>query len=466
MPWRYNYLTALPHLCSEEIPQGLTKPAWILQNQQLADELSIDLNAPQWLTLLAGNQQRHKSYAQVYSGHQFGSYTPKLGDGRGVFLGERQHQQGFWYEVFLKGSGTTAYSRHGDGRATLNACIKEFLASEAMYHLDIATTRSLGVIQGNNKIMRDTQHHAAITVRVNQSHIRFGHFQYARWGMHNNPQALQQLLNFTLREFFPELACDQQGYQAWFAKVVKRTATLVAKWQSIGFTHGAMNTDNMAILGDTIDYGTFAFLDTYNESLIADPSDYEGHYAFNMQPAIALWNLRKLADAVDTLIDGEAMQSSLNQFQQHLVTAFLDHMCPRMGLARHLGDRQLLDVIDTWRSLLQQAKLDYSYSMRLLSQYTGSNSQQLWPQLTQLAPMKSWLQQFHQLVKAFDSNWRQQRQNYNPAVILRNGYCQQAIEQAKVGNLKPLQDLYVAIQRPYDEPTHAPYLSQPPAISI
>jgi uncharacterized protein YdiU (UPF0061 family) len=243
--------------------------------------------------------------AQLYGGHQFGEWVPELGDGRVILLGEVKNSKGETWELQLKGSGITPYSRFGDGRAVLRSTIREYLASEAMHYLGIPTTRSLCIVGSKLPVRRETVETAAVMLRLAPTHIRFGHFEVFAYRRQHH--LVKELVDYVIRHFFSHLLGlpEVEKYKRFFEEVVLRTALLIAKWQAIGFTHGVMNTDNMSILGMTIDYGPFGFMETFNAQWVSNHSDDLGRYAFDQQPEIALWNLKQLAIALSAVLDIE-----------------------------------------------------------------------------------------------------------------------------------------------------------------
>ena len=367
MELRQAFATQLPWAVSRVDPQGLDNPRWLLWSQDAADMLSLagpDENA---LTVLSANARMAGAcyHAQVYAGHQFGGYSPRLGDGRSMILGEAKDIKGQYWDIALKGAGKTPYSRHGDGRAVLRSAVREFLVSEAMFHLGIPTTRALAVVGSDTQVWRESLETGAITVRLARSHIRFGHFEYVTYCGRDRGR-LKQLVDFTISQYFPHLSCDDAGYRAWFAEVVKRTAVMIAHWQAAGFAHGVMNTDNMSILGDSFDFGPFSFQDTYREHFICNHSDPEGRYAFDRQPGIALWNLQRLAQALSPVIPSDDLIAGLDSYQQALVEQYLTLMRHKMGLPAG-EEAEDLALVSGLMKLLENNALDYTNSMRMFA---------------------------------------------------------------------------------------------------
>ena len=283
---------------------------------------------------LAGNRQIAGSdpLAAVYSGHQFGVYVPRLGDGRALLLGEAVGPTGEHWELQLKGSGKTPYSRMGDGRAVLRSSIREFLGSEALHHLRVPTTRALAVIGSDQPVIRETVETAAVTLRMSPSFVRFGSFEYFYWTQQYD--ALRQLADYVIARFYPECRTAQQPYLAFLEQVARRTARLVAQWQGVGFCHGVLNTDNMSILGITIDYGPFGFMDAFDGGYICNHSDVNGRYAYNMQPQIAHWNLYALGQALVALTDDvDATRIAVDSYLAEYAQAINSVFRTKLGLA-------------------------------------------------------------------------------------------------------------------------------------
>lgn len=352
-------------------PTPVRQPELVIFNNALAEQLGLDGIPSEKLPLyFSGNEKLPGSepIATVYSGHQFGYYVPQLGDGRAHLLGEILDVQGRRWDLQLKGSGQTPYSRMGDGRAVLQSTIREYLCSEAMHALGIPTTRALCITATNEPVYRYTAEPGAILTRVSESLIRFGHFEYFYYTRQHD--ALKQLADYVLDRHYPEMSKDQSGYEELFRQAVIKTAGLIAMWQSQGFCHGVMNTDNMSIIGLTIDYGPFGFLDHFDFNHICNSSDESGRYAYNRQPAIAFWNLQALAQALTPLIPVNQLQNSLAEFEPVFQTCYLLQMRNKLGLFLEEKDDYLL--INQLLSFLHNQSVDYSLFFRWLSDYDSA----------------------------------------------------------------------------------------------
>ncbi|MBP6384121.1 MAG: YdiU family protein, partial [Aeromonas sp.] len=290
-----TFATELSWACEPVAPQPLREPRLLHLNQGLLRELGLDgIGEADWLACCGLGQPLPgmQPVAQVYAGHQFGGYSPRLGDGRALLLGEQLAPDGQRWDLHLKGAGKTPFSRFGDGRAVLRSSIREYLASEALHALGIPTTRALVLVGSDEPVYREQVESGATVLRTAPSHLRFGHFEYFAWS--GQGEKIPALINYLLRHHFPEL---ESGAEL-FAEVVRRTARLIAKWQAAGFCHGVMNTDNMSLLGLTLDYGPYGFIDAYVPDFVCNHSDPGGRYALDQQPAVGYWNLQKLAQAL------------------------------------------------------------------------------------------------------------------------------------------------------------------------
>ncbi|SUP55923.1 Selenoprotein O and cysteine-containing protein-like protein [Vibrio vulnificus] len=298
-------------------PQPLDNSRWVIWNGELAQGFALPEHAddPQLLAVFSGAEpfSAFKPLAMKYAGHQFGVYNPDLGDGRGLLLAEMQNQQGQWFDIHLKGAGLTPFSRMGDGRAVLRSTLREYLCSEAMAALGIETTRALGMMVSDTPVYREQVEQGACLIRLAQTHIRFGHFEHFFYT--EQYDELRLLADNVIEWYLPDCLHQPKPYLAMFEQVVAKTATMIAQWQAVGFAHGVMNTDNMSILGQTFDYGPFGFLDDYEPGYICNHSDYQGRYAFDQQPRVALWNLSTLAHALSPLIERDDLETGLGSIR-------------------------------------------------------------------------------------------------------------------------------------------------------
>jgi uncharacterized protein YdiU (UPF0061 family) len=398
-----------------------------------------------------------------YTGHQFGAYNPDLGDGRGLLLGQVRNDKNEVWDLHLKGAGKTPYSRFGDGRAVLRSCIREYLGSEAIHHLGIPSTRALCIIGSDEPVQRESIERGAMLLRVADTHIRFGHFEW----LHHSGQteALKKLADHVIQHHYPECVDSTTPYASFFDAVVQRTATLMAQWQLVGFAHGVMNTDNFSITGATFDYGPFGFLDAYEPGYICNHSDHSGRYAWSRQPSIGLWNLNAMAYALSTLIDHEVLISSLQSYETKLLAYYDAGLNAKLGLqVKQPGDRQLgIDFLD----LLMKNGADYTRSFRALSRIDSSTEKSgLRDTFIDRDAFDQWHQRYQARLQAENSNDQArsaQMNATNPKYILRNYLAQTAIEKAEAGDFSEIERLYTLLRKPFDEqPEFETYADLPP----
>lgn len=437
-------------------PQPLTDPKLLHVNSQVAHMLDLAPQAwqdPEFLHVFSGTKGLHGNtpLCAVYSGHQFGVWAGQLGDGRAHLLGEVQTANGR-HELQLKGAGLTPYSRMGDGRAVLRSSVREYLASEAMAGLGIPTSRALALVVSNDPVYRETVETAAIVTRVAPSFVRFGSFEH--W--HGKPEQLQVLTDYVIDNFYPE--CRTEGATTknaalnFLEQVVQRTARLIADWQTVGFCHGVMNTDNMSILGLTIDYGPYGFIDAFQADHICNHSDSQGRYAWNAQPAVAHWNLYRLASALAGLgLQPEAMKERLGIFEAAFLDAYRKNMSRKLGLSGwRAGDD---DLYDGWWGLLHHQKADFTRAFRALSSVPGSE-QKLLSEFSDPEPVHDWLDAYLQRVAndTLSASERVQQMNSaNPVYVLRNHLAQQAIQAAQNGDASEIDTLLMLLRTPFTE---------------
>lgn len=444
------------------------KGAYLLYHSEpLAQELGLDASwfsgqkAAVWAgeTLLAGMEP----LAQVYSGHQFGVWAGQLGDGRGILLGEQQLSDGRSMDWHLKGAGLTPYSRMGDGRAVLRSVVREFLASEAMHHLGIPTSRALTIVTSHHPVYREQPERGAMLLRVAESHVRFGHFEHFYY--RQQPEPVKQLADYVIARHWPQFVGHADEYLLWFTDVVKRTARLMAHWQTVGFAHGVMNTDNMSILGITMDYGPFGFLDDYVPGYICNHSDHQGRYAFDNQPAVALWNLHRLGQALSGLMSVEQLQLALNAYEPELMTVYGQQMRAKLGLFDNGGQDN--DLLTELLSLMIREGRDYTRTFRLLSEVEIHSAQSpLRDDFIDRAGFDSWYSRYRARLQqeSVDDVQRQHAMKaVNPKYILRNYLAQLAIDHAEKDDIEPLQRLHQALQHPFaDQPEFDDLAALPP----
>lgn len=451
-------------------PTPVRSPKLVILNDPLATTLGLnieELQSEEGVAMLAGNQipEGASPLAQAYAGHQFGHFT-MLGDGRAILIGEQITPLGERVDIQLKGSGRTPYSRGGDGRAALGPMLREYIISEAMHALGIPTTRSLAVVTTGESVIRETNLPGAILTRVASSHLRVGTFQYgAKWG---TAQELQILADYTLNRQFPDIEANEDRYLSLLQEVIKRQALLITKWQLVGFIHGVMNTDNMAISGETIDYGPCAFMDTYDPATVFSSIDIQGRYAYGNQPSIAVWNLARFAETLLPLLHEDQEQAV--KLAQDEISNFTElyHRNWLMGMRAKLGifNEELEDdsLIKDLLSMMQKYRVDYTNTFLA---FTFERHED-----TILSGTPEFAQ-WHELWQArlgrqaeSKASVSQLMQDSNPAVIPRNQLVEAALEAAvEQGDYNVMERLLDVLSNPYaHSPEQADY-STPPAPS-
>jgi serine/tyrosine/threonine adenylyltransferase len=478
-----------PYLAEVPATPLRTEAGLVHLNKTLTNE--IGLNAEQLasspgIDFLSGNAPfpDYKSRASVYCGHQFGVFVPQLGDGRALLVAEvRKGKQ--YRQLQLKGAGPTPYSRHADGRAVLRSSIREYLASEAMHALGIPTTRALSLTASADPVFRETTETAAVVCRVSESFMRFGHVEFFCYT--NQLDALRNLLTWHIEQHHPEIdlgeteASFHKGLLQWLGVVIERTAKMVAQWQAVGFCHGVMNTDNMSLLGLTIDYGPYGFIDGFDIDHICNHSDHQGRYSYRNQPRIAHWNLYALAQALSPLIPDskETLQNLLDGFADAFHAEHSALFAQKLGLAKTQGDA-VDGLIETTLKFMHEHTLDFTRFFRSLSaldpQISAAENFALWQRSDffplalgneqQVTNAHAWLAQWLAMSNKASENaeeWRTRLDHINPAFVLRNHLLQHAIEQAQKGEFSEVNRLFTALSDPYNAAQlPAEYTAQPP----
>ncbi len=457
-------------------PTPLDSPHLVAFSEDAAALIELDgdeANRPELPFLFSGGASitGWQPRAMVYSGHQFGVYVPRLGDGRALLLAEVRNSSGENWQLHLKGAGQTPFSRMGDGRAVLRSSIREFLCSEAMHALGIPTTRALCVIGSQEKVYRESVETGATVVRMAPSHTRFGTFQYfAMTGQH---EPLQQLIDFTIAAHFPQHVGEANAGIRFFTDVVRRTAELMAQWQAFGFAHGVMNTDNMSVLGLTLDYGPFGFMDGYNPGYICNHSDHSGRYAFDEQPTVALWNLCRLAEALLPVLESatqdarEALGAALAEFEPIVIERYATLMRGKLGLTHPEEDDRLL--VSELLRLMGQNAADFPRSFRALGtlgNVADTGDSRFLDEFADREAASTWLQQWRARLAREGSIVMQRQaiqQRYNPKYVLRNHLAQIAIAKAQAGDFTEVQKLHQILRQPFaEQPEHESYAALPP----
>jgi len=448
----------------QQLPIEVSNPKLILLNEPLLKSLGLDkeaLSLLAWGNIFSGNEIPEKAYpiAQAYAGHQFGHFT-LLGDGRAVLLGEQISPDGERFDIQFKGSGQTPYSRRGDGRAALGPMLREYIISEAMHALNIPTTRSLAVVASGDVVMRDEVLPGAILTRVAKSHIRVGTFQFA--STLNDVNKLKILAADTINRHYSACKEEANPYLAFLNAVIERQALLVSQWMHVGFIHGVMNTDNMSISGETIDYGPCAFMDRYHPETVFSSIDRQGRYAYANQAPIAQWNLARFAETLLPLIDQDTDKSiqlashSVNSFSDQFQEAWLKGIRKKIGLLDE--EASDIDLINELLMLMQKNKADYTLTFRNLSS-DAILKDTIFEDVSFKAWHKKWLYRI-QKQKEGEGTSRVMMLKHNPAVIPRNYLVEKALSLAVADqDYRLLNDFIAALQKPYED---SKLFSEPP----
>lgn len=449
-------------------PTGFANARLVAVNPDAAELLGLDpavLESAEFLAWASGNAEAPGSapLAMVYSGHQFGGYTPQLGDGRGLLLGQVRTPDGL-IDLHLKGAGKTPYSRFADGRAVLRSTIREYLAGEALHGLGVPTTRALAIVGSDEPVIRERVETGAMLIRLARTHVRFGSFEYFHY--RQQPERVQALADHVIATYLPAAARADEPYVALFRHAVQATARLIAGWQAVGFCHGVMNTDNLSILGETLDFGPYGFLDAYDPGHICNHSDHEGRYAYNRQPAIGLWNCNALAHALSSLIPVTALREVLREYEPLLLAELRRRQHAKLGLAlEQAGDDELIDDL---LALLARGGIDYTLFFRALCDFVpGSTNAPLRDLCPDRAAFDAWARRYGARLGAEPRGATERSaamRAVNPRYVLRNYLAETAIRKAEdEGDYREIEILRRLLARPFDEhPGWERYAAPPP----
>lgn len=476
----HSYATAFANSVNAELvlpspPDHAREPQWLAFNTDLAVHLGIpdEFHATTTgLGLFSGNDLPvwARPVALGYAGHQFANFVPRLGDGRAVLLAEVIAPNGERFDMQLKGSGTTPFSRGGDGKAPIGPVIREFLVSEAMHALGVPTTRALAAVATGDWVQRDTAQPGAIITRIAKSHLRIGTAQYVAHKIQQgaDESLRQQFADYVITRHYPVSNDRKHPYRALLRQIIDQQAHTVAQWMSLGFIHGVMNTDNMTLSGETIDYGPCAFMESYDPNAVFSAIDRAGRYAFKNQPGIALWNLARLAEAWLPLLAkaGDSEQQLIesatelvHEFPLRYEAYYNQKMASKLGLSSTSAETQAL--VRDWLKYLNENALDYTLSFRLLAD-TLTGDAKFFEAYHQ---WHAWQQQWHQLLSQqgdSDTTVRNRMQQHNPAVIPRNHWVEAAIQQTlETGDLTLFNELAQVLQTPYQFPHSYPQYADP-----
>ena len=445
-----SYAKELNEICAKCIPAGFSESEFILKNHSLAEELGIDsdfINSEECLSIFSGKSLPKSSMpiAQAYSGHQFGHFNPQLGDGRAILLGEIQNK-----DIQLKGIGQTPFSRRGDGKSALGPVLREYVISEFMHSINIPTTRALFALKTNETVLRETLQPGGVLTRVAKSHIRIGTFEYAR---SKNIQILKSLTDYSINRHYPELNQTDNKYLSFFAAVCDKQASLVSKWMSVGFVHGVMNTDNMTISGETIDYGPCAFMDKYDPKTVFSSIDHNGRYAYLNQPAILVWNLAKLAETLIPLVDENEEKSvkQLTEVLQLVMPSYQEYFYKEFG--KKLGlqniDDKNIKIIDNYLKILHSESIDFTLSFRNLAKIVNKSMKVEDSVFRESKIFEKWFKAWKKEINVGDIFHEMNLKN--PCYIPRNHLIEDALKHANNEDMAETNLMNKLLESPFKE---------------
>jgi len=467
-----SYAHLPPRFYVRQPPLPVSAPRLVRLNRALAVELGLDLSwlaSPDGIAVLAGNKvpEGAEPLAMAYAGHQFGGFVPQLGDGRAILLGEILSPEGERFDIQLKGSGRTPFSRGGDGRAWLGPVLREYIMGEAMHALDIPSTRALAAVATGDPVYREGELPGAVLTRVARSHVRVGTFEY--FAARRDTDALRQLADYVIARHFPEASQSDRPFRVLLDGVIRRQADLIARWLAVGFIHGVMNTDNMSIAGETIDYGPCAFMDAYHPASVYSSIDHGGRYAYGNQPQIAHWNLVRLAECLLPLLDEnqakamEEAQSAIDAFPGCFEASRLERFRAKLGLAAALPEDN--DLIADLLQVMGESKADFTNGFRALCDAAAGSDAGFLAEFGDSRAAQEWLRRWRSRLQQepVDVNLRTSRmRRANPAVIPRNHRVESALAAALQQDLGPLDKLLRVLASPWDDDAGSlPYRSPP-----
>jgi serine/tyrosine/threonine adenylyltransferase len=471
--FEHSYSRLPPQFFAAVAPTPAAAPAVVIFNEPLAHWLGIDVQRlrAEAAQLLSGTTlpQDAQPIAMAYAGHQFAHFVPALGDGRAILLGELRAADGARYDVQLKGAGRTPFSRAGDGRAALGPMLREYLVSEAMFALGIPTTRSLAVVATGERVLRDTPQPGAVLTRVAASHLRVGSFEY--FAARGDTDSVRKLLDYSIQRHYPQVASATNPALAFLEQVSARQAALIAQWMAVGFIHGVMNTDNMAISGETIDYGPCAFMDQYDPDTVFSSIDHRGRYSYGNQPAIAQWNLARLAECLLPLIadDQAAAVPQATAIVEAFMAQFDAQFCQRLRSKLGLSDPQPGDaqLINGLLAVLRESRADFTLAFRHLAQAAlgAAHEAPLRAMFQDPARLDAWLVDWRARLDTQPLSPAQRHlamRQVNPAFVPRNHRVEAALSAANDGDLAPFLGLLAVLHQPFDEHPQSAALMLPP----
>ena len=450
-----SYAKELNEICEKFKPAGFPRSEILLKNYGLAEELGLDrkfIDSKECLNIFSGTSLPKSSnpIAQAYSGHQFGHFNPQLGDGRAILLGEIKNK-----DIQLKGIGQTPFSRRGDGKSALGPVLREYVISEFMHSINIPTTRSLSAIKTNEIVLRETEQPGGILTRVAKSHIRIGTFEYARC---KNNEILKTLADYSINRHYPELKNTDNKYLSFFAAVCDKQAYLVSKWMSVGFVHGVMNTDNMAISGETIDYGPCALMDRYNPRTVFSSIDHNGRYSYQNQPAILVWNLSKFAETLIPLINEnreksvkqltEVLQLTMPSYQEY----FYRDIGKKLGLL-NINNRNI-ELINSYLKILESESIDFTLSFTDLSKVLIKEKNFNDSVFSSVKNFEDWYQNWIRELTIKNTEIKKlakDMNSINPCYIPRNHIIEKALNNATNNDMSEINNLLEIFKNPFEK---------------
>ncbi len=495
-PFDNSFARELPGFYVAQRPAVVRAPRLLFLNRPLAEDLGLDLASlddESRAAIFAGNTvpDGAEPLAQAYAGHQFGGFSPQLGDGRALLLGEVIDREGTRRDIAFKGSGRTPFGRRGDGKAAVGPMLREVLVSEAMHALGIPTTRALAVAATGEEVFRERVLPGAVLTRVAASHIRVGTFQF--YAARGDVESVRKLAEYTIARHDPALANTPERFLGLLQNVVARQAALIAQWMNVGFIHGVMNTDNMTISGETIDYGPCAFMEAYDPATVFSSIDEQGRYAFGNQPNIAGWNLARLAEALLPLLSDDSEQAiamateAVNAFPAQYLAHLLGGQRAKLGLRRGDAEDDSADtaLIEDWLALLHAGHVDFTLAWRRLADASAGDEAPLRALFTDASAPDAWLMRWrerceseidHQRVgKREDANreaepWverAKRMRGVNPIIIPRNHRVEEALAAASdQDDLAPFERLLDALRRPYDDALELARYAEPAPAAV
>lgn len=442
-------------------PTPLPDPYLVAFNPDAATLLDLDpreASGPDAPLYLSGAKRLPgaEPIAEAYAGHQFGVWVPQLGDGRAFLLGEVRNGRGESWDLHLKGGGKTRFSRHGDGRSVLRSTVREYLGSEALHGLGIPTTRALAIVGSDAPVERETVETAATLIRLSPSHVRFGTFQY--FAAREEDERVRELADYVIQRHFSGLTGEPDRFRRFFGEVCRRTGELIARWIAAGFAHGVMNTDNMSVLGITLDYGPYGFLDEYDPGFICNHSDVEGRYAFDQQASVGMWNCARFGESLVSLFGIDAAKEELERFREAFAAEYARRMRAKLGLRTERGEDA--ELVRDLLVLLRENRVDYTRFFRALAEFGSAHG------TISAAGFEAWARRYAARLVAEGSEGAERAERIrrvNPKYVIRNWIAQEAIQRAQRGEFANIEELRRLFTDPFAEHPGMERFAEPPS---